>query len=275
MAISSLSGTGNQPYTTARVDYLATVLQGQLPGMTHEAAVKWINAERGDNGNVLGVTYRDTTGQHLFHYSSQEAGIAAAASLVRTSDNYKGIRTSLGQDAISQLRAIASSPWNAPGHYRNGATFGVTIGSVVLPQTSGITLASDPNVGFVGFQARMRELGISTDPTHTITQSEADTIVAKLYHIQAGSQIANEIAANFAGKTLLQAWNGGKSETVGPDPLGALGAVGTALKTTGNLIAALLDPQNWLYIGALVIGIPLALLGFYLLAGVPTGGRNA
>lgn len=43
----------------------------------------------------------------------------------------------------------------------------------------------------------------------------------------------------------------------------------------GNILAAIADPENWKYAAALAIGIPLAFVGFYLLAGVQTAGANA
>jgi hypothetical protein len=48
-----------------------------------------------------------------------------------------------------------------------------------------------------------------------------------------------------------------------------------AFTSFGKGAAFFLDGQNWTYLIALVVGIPLALIGFYLLAGVPTQGANA
>lgn len=49
-------------------------------------------------------------------YSSPSAGVAAYANLINTGSYYSGVRASVGQDAQTQIQAIASSPWDA-GHY--------------------------------------------------------------------------------------------------------------------------------------------------------------
>jgi hypothetical protein len=265
MAISSLSGTGNQPYTTARVDYLATYLQGQLPGLSHDAAVKWINAERGVHGNVLGVTYRDASGQHLYTYSSQEAGIRAAASLVNRSGNYAGIRASLGGSTIEQLRAIAASPWNAPNHY-SAWGFGVppSVGSQPIVPIPATLVSAEADTERM--RAALIAAGISTDPTHALTLPEARALTRQLYPLWRGDSL---FSTGITVGALL------KLKTLGTQGGEAVGAVGDAIGFGISAAAFLFDVENWTYIAALVVGVPLALIGFYLLAGVQTGGQNA
>src|ERR1035437_5503177 len=101
-----------QPYTTARVDYLASYLQTLLPGLDKTVATKWISAERGVSGNVLGTTYNTSSGQHLYTYASQEAGLRAAAGWINNNTRYSGVKSSLGSSASAQASALATSGWN-------------------------------------------------------------------------------------------------------------------------------------------------------------------
>jgi len=275
MATSSISGSGIQPYTPARVDYLASYLQGLLPGLSHDAAVRWIRAEQGVNGNVLGVTYHDATGtQRLRTYSSQEAGLSAAAGLVRSSSNYAGIRAVLaGGDVTTQLKAIATSAWNAPGHYKFGASLGVFI-----PKPgSGTSNGSEPGAIAVkatatpeqlaAWQKALASIGLPTDPGHQITQAESDLIATKLYNVD-----PRLFGSKLVGKTVAELAVGGM---IGFDPTQIPGAIKDFIDEKTAILRALLDVENLAYFLALIVGVPLALIGFYLLAGVPTGGQNA
>jgi hypothetical protein len=248
--------------------------------LTHDAAVKWINAEQGVNGNVLGVTYRDASGQHLYQYPSQEAGIRAAVSLIKTSGNYTGIRASLGQSVTTQLQAIAASPWNAPSHYRSGGTFGVSISGFMPPTTTASTaqlVSTSSGANLATF------LGL--DPNTPIDASTIKMIDDKIKAKEASGAISHDIAQNLlqlVGGYGVAAGHGATSTKLGTvlfdpitgnQPLAApYQALKDALNVGGDVAAFLFDPDNWRYFGAIVIGVPLALFGFYLLAGVKTGG---
>lgn len=292
MATSSLTNTGNQPYTAARVDYLASYLQQLMPGMTHDAAVKWIKAEQGVNGNVLGVTYNDSTGQHLYQYQSQEAGLRAAVSLINRSSNYSGIRTSLSTGStVQQLIAIASSPWNG-GHYRNGGTFGVSIGGSAPKAPSGGSTSSSPTAIPTQLVSTPTSTNLAAllglDPTTPVDAAHMKVITDAIKAKEASGQFSHTIAQNLlqlagtygvatghgAPPTLLG--NIGVDPTTGNQPLaGPFQALKDSAAVVGDVGAFLFDSENWQYIGAILVGIPLALIGFYLLAGVQTGGANA
>lgn len=277
MATSTLQGTGNQPYTPQRVDYLASYLQSLLPGMTHETAVKWINAERGVNGNVLGLTYHDSTGQHLYTYSSQEAGLRAAASHVKSSSNYTGIVASLTSGSTAQqLVAITQSPWNARNSPYYQRVFGIKLAGSPSPSIPKATLASDITSAQADINS-LNTLGINTSPSHVFTRAEATTLVTSPRPTGYGlaGDLADSAINKFVGRTVGE-WTSGQIDFVGVvNPLDIAGQIGNVAAGLGNAIGFVADPQNWAYLGALVIGIPLTLLGFYLLAGVPTGGENA
>lgn len=279
MPVSSISGTGNQPYTPARVDYLASYYQSLLPGLSHEAAVKWINAERGVNGNVLGVTFRDASGQHLYTYGSQEAGLRAAAALVRSSSDYAGIRSSLGKSTIAQLTAIAASPWSGAGYYRRAFGIGgATDGATTVPGIKLASTSTNPDIAGVDqiIQNLIQEQIKGFDPNAKIDPG----LLTHLAAIAANGDAANAakiqgvLAPYFDGNhtwgDLSKALPG---MSFGVAPAGSV--FGPVADNLAKLTGFLLDFENIKFGMALLVGIPLALFGFYLLAGVQTGGQNA
>ena len=149
-----MADTGIQPYSTSRVDYLAKYLQSLLPGLDYGVATKWINAERGVSGNVLGVTYNSGGSQHLFTYPSQEAGLRGAVALLHSNSAYSGFLNSLSsKNATTEARALAASPWNH-SYYTNvfksyiggTASTGSGTGSAA-PTTPNATTASSTTSG--------------------------------------------------------------------------------------------------------------------------------
>src|ERR1035437_7300706 len=101
-----------QSYTAARISYLASYLQTLLRGLNYNVASKWITAEKGVSGNVLGTTYTSGGQQHLFTFPSQEAGLRSAADWINTHARYSGVKSSLGSSASAQAKALSTSGWN-------------------------------------------------------------------------------------------------------------------------------------------------------------------
>jgi hypothetical protein len=162
-----------QPYTTARVDYLASYLQTLLPGLDKTVATKWISAERGVSGNVLGTTYNTSSGQHLYTYASQEAGLRAAAGWINSNQRYSGVKSSLGSSASAQASALATSGWNNsyyPGVFASviGGHSSTPSGGASTPLTS---MPSQTNPGGSTTTTLDKMLGL---PASTIVN--ADTI---------------------------------------------------------------------------------------------------
>lgn len=291
-----------QPYTPARVDYLARYLQTQLPGLNYELAVKWIKAEQGENGNVLGVTYDaapGTTGYQgtLYRYPTQEEGIRQAAALVKRSGNYAGIRASLGQSYTAQAQALVASPWNVRNSRYYARLFGIAPLSGVVPASTGTG-------ALTGSHERERTLVWGVPEGTILRARDVETIIASLVsaNLLRDMGSTNEFPfqeTNIVRRILMsevgQPWNGltrgrlqvklnTEAAAQPTDPGKALGAIGEAIVPqplrdaaafAGDIGAFLFDTENWKYAGALVVGVPLALLGFYLLAGVPTAGQNA
>lgn len=258
--VSPLQGTGNQPYTPERVDYLASVLQSLLPGLTHDAATKWIEAERGVNGNVLGLTHN---GQ-LYTYSSQEAGLAAAASWVKNGPGHESILTSLRtNDTQTQLVGIATSTWN-PSYYQR--LWNIKTASAIHD-----TPVTDTTSFWNGWV---------TYPTNTpLTQKMVDDIMATLrQHNAFGPEsVASEAAALQTYNTLKshigEPWNPDLATKLSSELKLAADAAAGPFNTVNRVLGDVRD--NFAFSLALIVGIPLALIGFYLLAGVQTGGQNA
>jgi hypothetical protein len=271
--------------------------------MTHDAAVKWINAEKGVSGNVLGL--KDASG-HFYTYSSQEAGLRAAAGWVKTGPawtGYPAIVSSLASgDTMTQLRAIAASKWNGSRYPAWG--FGFTskttsVANLAQPITGGngglATLASAP-VGTM--------YGVTLDGT-PFTYADVKTMMTNLQSYR-DAQYPNGLftsggplemlfgtgvaAQLLVTQTLEKRLNQPKDAALATALQTDLGLAATKAGTGGGIIppeitaafvglgkgtAFFLDGQNWTYLIALVVGVPLALIGFYLLAGVPTQGQNA
>lgn len=185
-----------QPYTASRIDYLAKYLQSLLPGLNYDVAKTWISSEKGVSGNVLGTTYNDASGQHLFKYASQEAGLRAAASWINTRSIYSGVKNSLGLSASTQAYALANSPWNR-SYYQN--VFKNLISSTGSSNPGGG--ASTPTVpspnSLSAWQQALASIGISTDPNHKITQAESDKIATQLYKVD-----PKLFGSNLVGKTI-------------------------------------------------------------------------
>lgn len=78
-------------------------------GLSRQVVVAWVGSESGwgttkANHNYLNVGPGET-------YTSVEQAAARAASLVRTSNNYAGIRAAVPVGGTAQVQAIGASPW--------------------------------------------------------------------------------------------------------------------------------------------------------------------
>jgi len=254
----------------------------------------------------IGNRYAGPGDQNVAVFATLDDGSRASAqNLIRLAPAYgygEVIKAARTGNAVGFLSALQQSSWSA-GHYdfsKLTSAFGGSFdyntaltlrspGGASAPSSLGTasSIGSGTLTGsagtFADFQARLKEIGISTDPNHKITHDEAVLIVSKLYKMNVAGNEDNDIIktmiAYWEGKTLTAAWDEGKPQTLGPDPLGAVGdAVGNVMDVgefLGGIGAFLFDTDNWKYLAALALGIPLSLLGFYLLAGVPTGGANA
>jgi hypothetical protein len=272
MALSSVSGTGNQAYTSERIDYLARYMQTQLPGLDYNIAVRWIRAEQGVNGNVLGVTYVDAQGaRRLRTYGSQEAGIRAAVSLLRSSSNYAGIRAALGQSYAIQARAITASPWNKPNSPYYARIFGINLPRLPGTGTTGVLMeatASETTLAAL--------LDLPADMVVDLTTIKV--ITARIKEYQASGKLSAEVAdtlLNVVGGLGVASSHGTKSTLgsvrINPDTGHTETVLSDVAAGIGDVFAFLFDSENWQYLAAIAVGVPLALLGFYLLAGVETG----
>lgn len=78
-------------------------------GLNRQVVVAWVGSESGwgttkGDHNYLNVGPGET-------YTSAEQAAARAASLVRTSNNYAGIRAAIPVGGAAQVKAIGASPW--------------------------------------------------------------------------------------------------------------------------------------------------------------------
>jgi len=236
----------------------------------------------------IGNRYAGPGDQNVAVFATLDDGAAASANnLVRLAPSYgygKVITAARAGDALGFLNALQQSSWSA-GHYNFSKLTGAFGGTfdynttLTLRAPSGASASSLGTASSVGsatlasaendkakLEAALKAAGISTDPSHVLTEAEAIRLTRELYPLWRGGSLFE------AGKTIETILGMTTLGTKGGEAIGELMEIPAFL---GNLAGVIFDPENWKYLGALAIGLPLTLVGFYLLAGVPTGGRNA
>jgi hypothetical protein len=133
-------------YTVAQKSAAVSALVAAIHGIHPDVANAWATAEQGAFYNILGVTYNNATGQHLFRFTSWTQGAEAAAHLIATGP-YGGIRSAVKLGSSQQqAAAIIASPWNHP-YYSTGA------GAALLRSVAGTiqhTPTGNPHVRVLG-----------------------------------------------------------------------------------------------------------------------------
>jgi hypothetical protein len=233
-----------QPYTTARVNYLASYLQTLLPGLDKTVATTWITAEKGVSGNVLGTTYTSGGTQHLYTYPSQEAGLRAAAGWINSNPRYSGVKSSLSSSAAAQATALSTSGWNN-SYYPS--VFASITGHSSTP-SGGVSTPTVPTGAYTTkFLALLTANHISTDPTHIISATEANTIVANFAQFFGAG--GHPLAANFTGQTV-----GSIS--------GTIQSSGSTIAQASPLSGINLDiPGALMFVAVILVGIAFLALG--------------
>jgi hypothetical protein len=216
-------------YSDAEVEPLAQRLVSQLPGLDIRLARVWIKSESGVNGNPLGVTHVENGVSKLNTYATREEGIDAAAALVKRSNNYAGIRSAIaGGNLRQQALALIASPWNA----RNSPYYTRVFTAAGL---LGATPPAATGEYATKFNTLLKNLGISTDPSHVITSGEAQKIVASFGTVFGGG--ARPTSGNFTGRTVGDV--AGTLQTSGQAIADAPGAIASV---PGQVVAGITDP---------------------------------
>ena len=233
-----------EPYTQSRIDYLARYLQGLLPGLDYNVAKTWITSEKGVSGNVLGTTYTKDGKQRLYEYSSQEAGLEAAANWIKTRSIYAGVKNSLSGTSQQQATALAQSPWNRSYYTK---VFSGLMGGQTSPSGGTSTPLTDaPNKSLTSLQQLLDKIGIDSGPFHKFTQSESDKIATELYHVD-----PKLFGSNLVGKTVSELSGGG---IINFDPLNPDNPLGAKLGLPDITSAVI-------FIGVILVGITLIATG--------------
>jgi hypothetical protein len=241
----------------------AQALVKDLPGLQLSVARAWSAAEVGTARNSLG-----TGGATGPTYATPELGAQAAANLIKTSGQYAGIRASLkSTNPNTQATAIAQSPWHlgATGLKTAGGTdpyyarifkmFGLTVpgatvtsgkpggssdaaGAPSQPGAAPNLTATAPAANDYGakFLHLLSTLGISTDPSHVITPTEATKIAANFGSVYGGG--AHPIAGSFAGHTVGQQTNiqQNSGKAIADSPAATVEAIGNIPNLLGIAI---------------------------------------
>lgn len=201
-------------YSDAEVEPLAQRLVQQLPGLDVRLARVWIKSESGANGNPLGVTHVENGVSKLSTYATREQGIDAAASLVRSSGNYAGVRSAFaGGNLRQQALALIASPWNA----RNSPYYTRVFTAAGLLGSGGATTTGDPKL-----LAALKQAGISTDPAHVLTTAEQVKLTRILYPL---SRSPNLVTARTVGDFLKMTTVGEQAGTAVGEAAAAVGAL--------------------------------------------------
>jgi len=232
-----------QPYNSARVNYLASYLQSLLPGLNKQVATTWITAEKGVNGNVIGLTsgtqanvypgqtgswYNAPTNQWIAIFPSQEAGLRAAANLIQTQPRYsKFVGTLPSGNASSQASALSTSGWNN-GYYagvfkslisatNSSAAGPAPNGGASTPLTVSPTTTNPPTSGLLG-----------SIPANTIIDaSTVGTIVKGIQGLTGGTgQYAPDTATltTIVAKYIGKPWNSDTQLNISKDVQNAIPA---------------------------------------------------
>lgn len=202
----------------------------ELTGLRKDVLAAWVQREQGTHpGNVLGVTsraLRTPSNPHgLVNYANQREGAEATARLIQSSPNYAGIRASAGGTSAQQALAIAKSPWRLgpsgvraqpnqidPYYFRGfvqagilGGTSGnpsIPSGGTSTPIMPMSTTVAETTDALTALQAKLKAIGIPSDPNHKFTKVEALLIANKIYGVQ--GDIAERIAQNWTGRTVAE-----------------------------------------------------------------------
>lgn len=264
-----------------------------------KAVAVWLDFESGRTiiGNnpwnisgtgTCGSRTHATTGHQFAVYCSLDDGTTATASLLKR--RYPSVTKAIvAGDALKFFTALVKSPWDA-GHYGGGGKLIASWRSSLSGREHALSFQTPASGGtsaptatladykITDWQAQLAALGISSDPSHIISHDESLKI-ADLYNQKWPGffdkiMSRDSLAKTFEGKTVAQAFQGTSTDPI-TAVANSISALGQAFAGVSNVLGFLLDPENWKYIMAIFVGIPLALFGFYLLAGVSTGPREA
>ena len=190
-------------------------------------------------------------GNPIVTFPSPEAGADAYGKLLATLGRYGGVRAAVqARNGAAFLQAIHSSGYGGNlscelGVYGSAGVTGTFGGGGIPapPGPVGIPIVAPGTADYSAkFLALLGRLGISTDPTHVISHSEAIAIVGGFGSAFGGG--AHPMAATFEGQTV--------------------GKLAAQLQSSGSAIA---DPVGSLF-GALFAWVPGTAANLAVIAGI-------
>jgi len=239
-----------------------------------------------NGGNLpgqIGNRYAGKGDQNVAVFSSLDAGATASAkNLLSHGNDWTGygrvVTAARSGDPTAFLNALARSAWSS-GRYKidpkkpaggsNNRLIALFNGTSALGVGVGVSGGLDTGGGI---DATLTSANLTTDaitllkkagitdlsPTHAFSAEEAAKIASILYGQDPNSDIGKATVKYFTGKTVQ--WFIDQSVTTGhnaPDPLTSLA------NSIGNI------GKYWQEGLAIVVGVPIALLGFYMLVNTP------
>lgn len=248
----------------------------------------------------IGNRYAGPGDQNVAVFATLDDGARASANnLVRLAPAYgyaDVIRAARAGNAIGFLDALQKSSWSA-GHYNYSKLTGAFGGSfnyntsLTLRQPSGASgISSIGTASSINATPADVWTYLGKKPTDVLTEADYAKLIEgyKGVGFSDPEKIIGPFLRPFIGKPLNTiptqftidshhppvklVPNSAQQWLLDNTPVGDIVDVASLAAGVG---AFLFDVDNWKYIAALALGVPMTLLGFYLLAGVPTGGRNA
>jgi hypothetical protein len=117
-------------------------------GLDRDVAAAWVGSESGWGVNKSDHNYLNI-GPH-FHYQSTDQAAGAAASLLRSSHLYSGIRSAISVSPAAQVAAIEASPWDA-AHYGGSQHRLASLWRQLTGQGGGVNITGPNGVVNTGF----------------------------------------------------------------------------------------------------------------------------
>lgn len=258
------------------------------------ALAAWFMSESSHTGTTLHVAgnnplnittssgnYRLVGTHRIAVYNSPSAGAAAFGSLISTSGhNYPGIKSAFisGNSGSKVINAIVNSGWVTGG---TGPSYYHTVGGVRrnllldafnglpgapgnitpdlgggYPPTVGGTPTGDPKL-----IKALQDLGISTDPNHTLSPSEALALTHKIYPLYRGQYLSF-----YPGMKISDVLG---SSTMGDQLNNSVNAIPDAIGGAVNRLFS-----SIFGVAALIGGGALILFGLYLITKEATGASG-
>lgn len=244
----------------------------ELPGLNIDVARAWVQREVGAYNN-LGIM--DSPG-NPHQFATPQQGAKAAADLIKRSNNYAGIRTSLQGTPAQQALAIAQSPWRLgpsglraqggtdPYYYKGFVQAGILSGNTSIPSGGASTPITPqnattlPNANTVEDSKTTLDKILGLPADMSIDATTVKQIQDKIDSLLTAGTITTEVAAGLresVGGAGVAASHGTKSI------LGDITINTSTGRDPGIELPNIDIPGALMFVAVILIGITFLILG--------------